>query len=412
MGARRNTSPAQLELTNDASVATNSDGWVTVTQATSGFSTPYNTTLNSNSGTITWNFNMRQVRADPSGLGSGGYGVAFVLGGSSSSVLTAGNGYAVVLGQTGGTDAIRLVRYATGLRGTLTDMIVSNTSGLADFGAEYLSIRVTYNTFNNGWELFVRNDGSSDFADPTTGTLVSQGTLVNTTHTGTVLGTMGAVWNTSNAANQPAFFDNVSVIITPSQKTYTGATGGDWGLSTNWTPAGVPTASEDVVIPNNIAVTVNVAATCRNMRIAGGDQATTVTISGSNSLTVSDLIEFLAGTGSGDDKRIAVGAGTLTAARVTMATTGNNNRDCAITVSSGTLNISTSVTMLDANTARNFIEFTGAGTFNLSGSISGGDFVPGSSSTMNFNGSVAQTIPFGSYSYFNLFTNNTNYFDK
>jgi hypothetical protein len=323
-------------------------------------------------------------------------------------VLTAGNGYAVVLGQSGGTDAVRLVRYATGLRGTLTDMIVSNTSGLADFGAEYLSIRVTYNTFNNEWELFVRNDGSSAFADPATGTLVSQGVLVNTTHTGTSLGTMGAVWNAGTAANQPAFFDNVSVIVTPSQKTYSGATGGNWGVSTNWTPAGVPTATDDVIIPNNIVVTVNVAATCRNMRIAGGDQASTVTISGSNSLTVTDLIEFLAGTGSGDDKRIAVEAGTLTAARVTMPTTGNNNRDCAITVTSGTLNISTSVIMADANEARNFIELTGAGTFNLAGSISGGDIVPGSASTVNFNGTNAQTIPFGNYTYFNLHVNNTN----
>ena len=78
-GARRNTSPAQLELTNDASAAANVNGWVLASTSTSAFLSPYNTTLNLNTGSVTWNFNIRQIRTDPSGLASGSYAAAFIF---------------------------------------------------------------------------------------------------------------------------------------------------------------------------------------------------------------------------------------------------------------------------------------------------------------------------------------------
>jgi hypothetical protein len=168
-GARRNSSQL-LELSNDISGSGNSNGWVAVSKATSDYSSPYNTTLGSNPGLVRWSFNIRQVRTDPAGMGDGNYGVAFILAASNSNVMTDGNGYAIVHGQSGSTDPVRLVRYTGGLRGTLTDMIVSNTDGLGDFGAEYLSVQINYNPFNNEWELFVRNDGGSSFTDPATGT--------------------------------------------------------------------------------------------------------------------------------------------------------------------------------------------------------------------------------------------------
>ncbi len=128
-----------------------------------------------------------------------------------------GNGYAIVYGQSGGVDPIRLVHYTTGLQGTLSsNLIISNTTGLTDFGAEYISVKVTYAPSTNTWELFLRNDGATAFADPTTGTLVSQGTVVNSTYTGTALGNLGAYWQGSTAATQTAFFDNVTVTVTPA----------------------------------------------------------------------------------------------------------------------------------------------------------------------------------------------------
>ncbi len=214
-GARRNTSPEQLELTNDASGTTNANGWVFASVTTSSFSAPYNTTLSSNTGLVTWSFNMRQIRPDPAGFGSGSYGVAFILAASSTTANNSGNGYAVVLGNTGATDPIRLVMFTGGissLGSAATGIILSNTSGLTDFGNEYLSIRVTYNPSNGQWELFVRNDGTS-FTDPETGSLTSQGTATNTTYTGTALDYLGGYWQGATSPNQTAFFDNVTVKV-------------------------------------------------------------------------------------------------------------------------------------------------------------------------------------------------------
>ena len=165
-GARRNTSPAQLELTNDAGGTANVNGWVFANTSTSGFTAPYNTTLNSNTALVTWIFNMRQIRADPAGLASGNYGMAFVLAGTSTTNHNTGSGYAIALGQSMSTDPIRLIKYTNGIQGTLTNIITSNTTGLTDFGAEYLSVKVTYRPSTNTWELFLRNDGKEAMIIP------------------------------------------------------------------------------------------------------------------------------------------------------------------------------------------------------------------------------------------------------
>lgn len=201
-----------LDLSNDAGATANANGWAFGNASTSSFSAPYTTTLSSNTGLVTWTFNMQQIRTDPAGFGVGSYGVAYVLAGSSATAATAGNGYAVVLGQSGTTDPIRLVHYTTGIQGTLNNLITSNTGGLTDFGNEHLSIKVTYLPSTNTWELFLRNDGAS-FSDPAGGTLTSQGTVVNNTYTGTALGFTGGYWQGATLATQFAKFDNVSVTV-------------------------------------------------------------------------------------------------------------------------------------------------------------------------------------------------------
>lgn len=213
-GGRRNSSPQQLELSNDISGTANANGWVLAYTLVSSFTSPYNFLLESNPGLVTWTFNMRQIRADPAGFGSTSYGVAFILAGTGATSNNSGGGYAVVLGQSGSTDPIRLIRYNNGLQGTLTNLIVSNTTGLTDFGTEYLSIKVTYDPNTDIWELFLRNDGSSAFSDPATGTLTSQGTIVENTYTGEILDILGAYWQGSTAASQTAFFDNTKVTVT------------------------------------------------------------------------------------------------------------------------------------------------------------------------------------------------------
>jgi len=203
----------RLENTNDVGATANADGWVFGYCGTTSFSSPYSAVLNNIPDKVTWYLNLRQIRTDPAGFGSGYYGVAFVLCASSQTLRTDGDGYAIVLGQSGSTDPIRLIKFTSGFDGTLTDLITSNTSGLTDFGNDYLSIKVTYNPSSSQWELFLRNDGSSAFTDPTTGTLTSQGTATDNTYTGISLDYAGGYWQGSTASSQTAFFDNFTVQI-------------------------------------------------------------------------------------------------------------------------------------------------------------------------------------------------------
>lgn len=216
-GARIHPSFFRLQLTNDTDAVNtaNQAGWVFAGIPTSNFASPYNPTLGSNSGKITWSFNMRQVRDNPAGFDADTYGVAFILGTTSENAAAEGSGYAVVLGQTGAVDPIRLVKFTGGLRGTMTNLIVSNTEGLTDFGPEYLSIRVTFNPAINQWELFLRNDGTTDFAEPSVGSLVSQGTAADSDYTGIDLPYLGGYWQGATQQQQTAFFDNIAVSITP-----------------------------------------------------------------------------------------------------------------------------------------------------------------------------------------------------
>ncbi|MFG6687972.1 T9SS type A sorting domain-containing protein [Mariniflexile sp. HNIBRBA6329] len=169
----------------------------------------YNTQLNLLSTSISWVFNMRLGRSDPGGFDSNEYGIAFVLGGTSSD-FTTGNGYAVVLGENGVIDNIRLVHYTGGidLNSNLTDII----RGSFDYNnLEHSSIKVTYAPSTNTWELFVRVDGAS-FADPLTLTAGnSQGTAINTTYTGSNLPFIGAFYNHNSTANDRATFDNILI---------------------------------------------------------------------------------------------------------------------------------------------------------------------------------------------------------
>lgn len=209
-----------LDMTNDGSGAANVAGWGFASTPTTAFIAPYNAQLNLNSGIVTWTFNIRTNRANLAGFTAGSYGMAFILAGSSTTANNAGNGYALVLGNTGGTDPFRLVKYTGGLISlgvtappSANDIIVSNTTGFTNIGTNYYSVKVTYTPGTNTWELFLRDDGTTAFADPEVGTLTTQGTAVDATHTGTSLGFMGGYWQGSTAGNQTCFFDNVKVTV-------------------------------------------------------------------------------------------------------------------------------------------------------------------------------------------------------
>ncbi|HYO09492.1 MAG TPA: SdrD B-like domain-containing protein, partial [Tepidisphaeraceae bacterium] len=214
-GAASITANDVLTLTNDASAAVpNAAGQVYVTTPTSAFA-GFNPHLHANAAPIAWSFNVQQVRTDPGGLSGTSYGVAYVLGATNGTFVGtgAGNGYAVVIGNSGSVDPIRLVRFTGGLGGTLT--------GLASDAAQnatnrHWSVKVTFDPASDQWSLFTRDDGTGGFTNPLGGgtPLVQSGaTVADSTYTGaaSLLTHAGPYWAYSTSANQAAKFDNITL---------------------------------------------------------------------------------------------------------------------------------------------------------------------------------------------------------
>lgn len=234
----------------------------------------YVTTLNSNSCVLTWQFNMKTSRADPSGFATGNYGNAFILAGSALDPAT-GTGYAVIHGEGGATDRLRLVRYSAG--------VATNTSviaGTSDFGAEYLAVRVVYTPSTNNWQLYSASNGAS-FPAPATAAF-SEGSAVDATYTGTSLPYTACYFQHNTAAADRATFDNVSV---PLNCTST--------IATFATPSG--SALEDI---GTVQVTINFSAVA--------------TVAGTYTITVANGAGATYG-GGGDYTTVpAVAASTIT----------------------------------------------------------------------------------------------------
>jgi hypothetical protein len=173
-----------------------------ISQTTPG---SYETILANNACKLEWSFNMHQNALNPNGFNSGLYGVAFVLAGTTSNLLT-GQGYAVVLGNAGSTDPIRLVRYSNGLS---SDAVLTNILSAGSFNYQMLALRVTYEPSTGIWEMFYASNASI-FLDPLT-VSTSAGTAIDNTYTGVSLPYIGCLYNHGNVYNKWARFDNIRV---------------------------------------------------------------------------------------------------------------------------------------------------------------------------------------------------------
>jgi hypothetical protein len=176
---------------------------------TRDISSRYSPTLSTNPGLLTWACNLQQSRVDPSGFNGSNYGAAFVLAASSADLLSA-NGYALVYGNAGVPNNVRLVRFSGGLdaEANLTTLVSSTTT---DYQNQYLTLRVTYAPDENNWSLYLSASATA-FADPLTGTVVTAtGSLIDATYTGQSLPYVGCLWNHATTASENAVFDNVYV---------------------------------------------------------------------------------------------------------------------------------------------------------------------------------------------------------
>ncbi|MCX6266585.1 MAG: T9SS type A sorting domain-containing protein, partial [Bacteroidetes bacterium] len=222
-----------LSITNAATVdptnyvvqiyasSTPAAGRTYITGPLSTYSSPFASTLNSNTGPVTWTFNMKTNRSTAlSGFDAGNYGSAVILAMTSSNPTnTSTNGYAVVLVKGTTNNSVKLVRFANGL--VLNSNVTTIIGPSPDLGAmtRYASIEVVYTPSSNTWQLYVRDDGSTtDPLDPAMGTLTQVGTsVVNSTYTSSAMTHFGFFWCHSNGAgsSNKAMYDNFKVDVTP-----------------------------------------------------------------------------------------------------------------------------------------------------------------------------------------------------
>ncbi len=315
--------PDKLDLSNDASASANVLGWVFGNTPLSNYTAPFNASLSSNPGLVTWTFNMRSSRASAlSGFTTtSSYGMAYVIGCTTNSPNTTGNGYAVVMGG-GGTNTIGLIRFTNGLQGTKTTIVTFGGAPAAL--TNYMSIKLTYDPSTNNWSLFNRDDGSTAFADPASGSLTQVGlTVADNTYTGSALTYTGAYWQGSTTANQLAYFDNITATVvgsgSPTKLVVTAVNGGTSPSANTGFSVTVQSQDNSNVTQNvssNTGVTLTRAAGTGTL---GGTLTGTIN-SGSSSVTFTGItyntiengVQLLASTNSG----MSLTAGTSSAFNV------------------------------------------------------------------------------------------------
>ncbi len=254
----------------------------------------YETVFDDGNGSAEWVFNIHQDRNDPSGFGSNTYAAAVVLGSDQLAVDAAGaDGYAVIIGNSGDPDPVKLVRFTNGLTANTNVTNVAVSSQTAD--ENYFSVRVTFNPCNGLWSLYVRNDGASAFADPNTGSFGTAVTGTDQTHTGLDLKFFGAIWQHGTSCTETAIFDNFYVPTTSAAsstgKSWNGSVNANWNEPNNWGPCpGVPTIANNVLIPNvtpRPVVSSTPAAVCRALTLNTGAE---LTINSGQNLTADNAV--------------------------------------------------------------------------------------------------------------------------
>lgn len=167
----------------------------------------YPSQYSSISGQLIWAINLKQTRADPSGFDANNYGVAFILGKTSNDITT-GNGYAVVLGQSGSTDAVRLAKFTGGIN---TNAKFTNIISNGDYANQYLSIKVVYESAGKIWSLYVDSSSAGFPQSDPRNTVNQTGSAADSTYTSSTLSYLGTLWNHATGANDSLIFDDIYV---------------------------------------------------------------------------------------------------------------------------------------------------------------------------------------------------------
>jgi hypothetical protein len=295
-----------------------SSGSTTTERVTFNAETYFETIFDNAGTTMNWMFNMRTNNSNLSGFASSAYGMAFVLGSNQDNFTAAGSdGYAVVIGNSGATDNIKLVKFTNGLNSdaNVTDIVASNI----DINADHASVKVSFDPCSGEWTLYVRNDGPS-FVAPNVTTPAFSGpfTATNTDHSDLDLKHFGALWkHNSSCVGNDAYFDNFYIpnsgSVTTTAKVWNGSVNANWNEPNNWEPCpGIPTNTDDVIIANVTTqpiISVTPAATCKNLTVNVGSD---LTINSGQFLNVQGNVTNNGNTNFGAGTLVMEGLATLT----------------------------------------------------------------------------------------------------
>jgi hypothetical protein len=227
-----NATDAQLQISGLTASAVNGREYMTVPISSL---TGLNSQLNLNTGPVTWTFNMKTTRttvmssASDANYGIGRYYACVVLASTGFNLVSGTNGYAVIFQRSTADstkNSVRLSKFTNGLSAGSSAAIPGTSvySKLAESPAftsltNSISVKVVYTPSTDKWELFYREDPSTTFVDPTTGTaLTSAGAAVtDNTYTGTTMTHIGYLGSHANSANPVNSFqyDNYKITVTP-----------------------------------------------------------------------------------------------------------------------------------------------------------------------------------------------------
>ena len=191
--------------------------------------------------------------------------------------------------------------------------------------------------------------------------------------------TTGAGTSATSAADQYTYFNGTM--------NWTGTTSTDWGTSTNWSPAGVPTANDDVIIGNSappnqptLATTTTVKSVTINGKSSFGTRGGCLTINTGMTLTIAGNLAINGSTsssGTGTTCNGSVRDGINASAANTSLTVGGN-----VTLTNATVVLEQPYIQL------------GTGTLTIAGNYTKGTnatFTAGTGAVV-FNGAGAQTL--------------------
>ncbi|MFZ4401887.1 MAG: beta strand repeat-containing protein, partial [Bacteroidales bacterium] len=174
--------------------------------------------------------------------------------------------------------------------------------------------------------------------------------------------------------------------------TRTASVSGNWSATATWGGSAVPVAGDVIIINSGVIVTVNInTAAVASITINAPSANNGITISGTNTLTVTGAITMNTPSTGVITSTIDVGTGTLSAASIAIPGSSTASRFCTLSVSTGTISISGNITF-SGTAAQARIIFNGSGVLNVGGTFGTGGTFTASTGTVNCNLSGDQSV--------------------